>query len=149
MTMNGDEQAGEVKVTGNMMDSLRSTKPWTKFLAILGFVGVGLMILLGAGFMIFANMFSQQKNGPPAFLGFFYILFAALYFMPAFYLYNYSSSIGNFLKNNGANDLETALAHQKSFWKFTGIAALAGIVIGVLGIVAAVLIPIVARMRMQ
>lgn len=113
--MNGDAQAGEVKMTESMIYSLRSTKPWTKFLAILGFVGVGLMVLVGAGFMIFASMFSLQRNGPPAFIGFLYILFAALYFMPAFYLYNYSSSIGNFLKSNGESDLESALAHQKSF----------------------------------
>ncbi len=147
--MNGDAQAGGVKVTDGMIDSLRSTKPWTKFLAILGFVGVGFMILFGAAFMFFANMFAQQKNGPPAFMGFFYILLSALYFVPAFYLYKYSSSIGNFLKSNGAGDLESALAHQKSFWKFMGVVALIGMVLGVLAIVAAIIIPILARIRMQ
>jgi hypothetical protein len=148
MTMNGDAQAGEVKVTGSMLGSLRSTKPWTQFLAILGFVGVGLMVLVGAAVTFFASMVSQQKNGPTAFLGLFYLVFAALYFMPALYLYKYSSSLGNFLKSNGAGDLECALAHQKSFWKFTGIVALIGIGLSVLAIAAAVIIPIMAKMRM-
>lgn len=147
--MNGDAQAGEVKVTGSMMDSLRLTKPWTKLLAILGFVGTGFMVLLGAGFMIFASVFSQQKNGPPAFVGFFYILFAVLYFVPALYLFKYSSSIGSFLKSKSAGDLESALAHQKSFWKFTGIAALIGMVLGILAIAAAIIIPNLAKMKMQ
>jgi hypothetical protein len=132
--MNGDAQTGEIKVTGSMMDSLRSIKPWTQFLAILGFVGTGFMILLGVAFMIFANFFSQQRNGPPAFLGLIYILLSLLYFVPAFYLFKYSSSLGNFFKSNGANDLESALSHQKSFWKFTGIAALIGIVLAFLGL---------------
>jgi hypothetical protein len=147
--MNGDAQAGGVTVTGSMIDSLRTTKPWAKFLAILGFVGVGFMILFGVAFIIFANMFSQQKDGPPPFMGFFYILFSVLYFVPAFYLYKYSSSIGSFLKSNGAIDLESALSHQKSFWKFTGIVALIGMVLGVLGIAAAIIVPIMTRVRMQ
>jgi len=147
--MNGDAQAGGVTVSGSMIDSLRTTKPWAKFLAILGFVGVGFMILFGIAFIIFANMFSQQQNSPPPFMGFFYILFSVLYFVPAFYLYKYSSSIGDFLKSNGAIDLESALSHQKSFWKFTGIVALIGMVLGVLGIAAAIIVPILTRVRMQ
>ncbi len=147
--MDGDTQAGGIQVTNSMIASMRSTKPWTQFLAIIGFVGVGFMILFGAGFAFFANMLPQQKNSPPAFIGFVYILFSVLYFIPAFYLYKYASSIGNFLKNNGAIDLESALSYQKSFWKFVGILALIGLVLAVLSIVAAIIIPIFARMRMQ
>jgi amino acid transporter len=142
--MNDDAQAGGVKVTDSMIDSLRSTKPWTKLLAILGFVGVGIMILCAA-LMFFSNMLPSQKGAAP-FVGFVYILFAALYFMPAFYLFKYSSSIGNFLESNGQTDLESALSNQKSFWKFAGILALIGMVFVVLGIVAAILIPMVVKM---
>jgi hypothetical protein len=144
--MNGDVQAGGVTVTESMINSMRSTKPWTKLLAILGFVGVGLMVLIGAAFVVFGNMFPQQ-NGAVA--GVFYILFSVLYFMPSLYLYKFSSSIGNFLKSNGALDLESALSHQKSFWKFMGILALIGLVLTVLGIAAAVIIPMLAKIRMQ
>ena len=144
--MNEDAQAGGVKVTGSMIDSLRSTKPWTKLLSILGFVGTGLMILFGVGFMFFTNAFSHQKSGSSAFAGLIYILFAVLYFVPAFYLFKYSSSLGNFLKSNGPADLESALAHQKSFWKFTGIVALIGVVLAALGVAAAFIIPMAARM---
>ncbi len=146
--MNEDAQAGGVMVTDSMIDSLRSTKPWTAFLAILGFVGVGFMILLGAAFVILANTFLHQKDGPTPFIGFIYFLLSALYFVPALYLYKYSSSIGNFLKSNGAIDLESALSHQKSFWKFMGIVALVSMVLGILAFAAAVIIPIFAKMRM-
>lgn len=146
--MNGDVQAG-VKVTDSMIDSLRATKPWTKFLAILGFIGVIFMLLSAAFFMFIGNTFPQQKTGPPAFMGFFYILFSVLYLMPALYLYKYSASIGNFLKSNGALELESALSYQKSFWKFVGIVALIGVVLGVLGMAAAIAIPIITRMGMQ
>jgi hypothetical protein len=144
--MNEDTQAGGVKVTDNMIDSLRSTKPWTKLLAILGFVSVGLMVLFGTALMFFSNMFAHQRSGPSTIMGFIYILLSVLYFMPAFYLFKYSSSLGNFLKNNGPTDLESALSHQKSFWKFTGVVAVIGMVLVVIGIGAAIIIPMVARM---
>jgi Family of unknown function (DUF5362) len=143
--MNGDAQGCGVKITDSMIDSLRSTKPWTKLLSILGFVSVGLMVLFGIALMFFSNMFAHQRSGPSAFMGFLYILLSALYFMPAFYLFKYSSSLGNFLISNGPADLESALSHQKSFWKFTGILALIGMVLAVLGIAAAIVIPMVAR----
>lgn len=148
--MNGDVQAGGVKVTDSMIASMRSTKPWTKFLAIMGFVGVGLMVLLGVGFVLFANMFPNQKNAPPPFfMGFFYILFSVLYFVPALYLYKYSSSIANFLKSNGAIDLESAMSYNKSFWKFVGILTLIGLALAVLAVAAAVIIPIFLKLRVQ
>ena len=146
--MNGDAQAGGVTVTDSMMDSMRSIKPWTKLLAILGFVGVGLMVLFGVAFMVFANMLQQQKNAPPPALGYIYILLSILYFFPAFYLYKYSASIGAFLKSNGSLDLESALSYQKSFWKFVGIVALIGMGLGVLAIAAAVIIPILVKLKM-
>jgi hypothetical protein len=147
--MNGDAESTEVTVSGSMMDSLRSTRPWARFLAILGFVWCGLMVLLGIGFMIFANLFAHQKSGPPLLFGLVYILMSLLYFFPARYLFKFSSSLGNFLSGNQATDLESALAHQKSFWKFSGVVALIGICLGVLGIAAAIIIPILTRMSMQ
>ncbi len=145
--MNGDTQAGGVTVTDNMMASMRSIKPWTKLMAILGFASVGLMVLFSVVFMVFANTFPQQKNAPSPYIGFMYIVFAILYFFPAFYLYKYSASIGAFLKSNGSIDLESALSYQKSFWKFVGIAALVGMILGVLAIAAAVIIPILTKAR--
>ena len=144
--MNEDAQAGGVKVTDSMIDSLRSTKPWTKLLSILGFVGTGFMVLFGVGFTFFTNALSHQTSGFSALVELIYIVFAVLYFVPAFYLYKYSSSLGNFLKRNGPVDLESALSHQKSFWKFTGIVVLIGMVLGVLGIAAAFIIPMLSGM---
>ena len=115
----------------------------------LGFIGTGLMVILGAGFMVFANLFSQQKNAPPPLFGVVYIAFSLLYFIPSLYLFRYSSALGAFLQIGSASDLESALSHQKSFWKFTGVTALVGIILGALGIVAAIAIPLVMRMKMH
>ncbi|MDH4161996.1 MAG: hypothetical protein OEW15_04820 [Nitrospirota bacterium] len=146
--MNNEAAENGVAVTGGMVESMRSIKPWTKLLAVLGFIAVGFMVLLGVGVTVFARMLQTQKGAPTAFLGLFYIVISVFYFIPALYLYRYSSAIGRFLEGYGVADLEAAFSHQKSFWKFTGITALIGIIIGLLGIVAAVAIPMLTRMRM-
>lgn len=147
--MNEGTQAGSVTVTGSMVESMRATKPWTKLVAILGFIGVGFMVLVGLGVMAFGGFFPAQQGAPPVILGLFYLVFSVLYFMPAFYLYRYASAIGRFLETSGTGDLESAFSHQRSFWKFVGIMALVGIVVGVLGIAAAIAIPLMVKMRMQ
>ncbi len=148
--MDENTLAGSVIVTGSMIESMRSTKPWTMLISILGFVMVGFMVLFGAGFTFFAGMFMpQQQSAPASIMGVLYILLSAVYFVPALYLYRYSSAIARFLANNGANDLESALAHQKSFWKFSGIMTLISIVVGVLAIGAAILIPLLMKITRQ
>jgi hypothetical protein len=43
------------------------------------------------------------------------------------------------------SELEAALSYQKSFWKFAGILCLIGIIFAVVGIVAAIAIPLMVR----
>jgi hypothetical protein len=58
-----------------IMTSLRATKPWTRLLSILGFIGTGLTILVGLGLMVGGNLIPMPPEAPPlAYLGIFYIL---------------------------------------------------------------------------
>jgi hypothetical protein len=61
--------------------------------------------------------------------------------VPAWYLFSYAGALGSFLQGGAVAELEAALDHQKSFWKFVGILTLISMVLAVLGIVAAILIP--------
>ena len=49
-----------------IMKSLRATKPWTRLLSILGFIGTGLTILVGLGLMVGGNLDSDfpQSTAP-------------------------------------------------------------------------------------
>ena len=125
-----------------IMNSLRATKPWTRFLSILGFIGTGLTILVGLGLMVGGNLIPMPPEAPPlAYLGIFYILTSVFYLVPSIWLSKYSSAITSFLKGGDAVQLGNAIAYQKSFWKFVGIMVLVSIVIAILGIIAAILIP--------
>ncbi len=128
--------------------SLRATRPWTRFLSILGFIGTGLTILAGIFMFIGQDFIPASETAPPlGFLGILYILTSIFYLIPSIWLAKYSSAISAFLKSGDAVELGKAMAYQKSFWKFVGILALVSIVLTAVGIVAAILIPTLLTFR--
>ena len=133
-----------LKVNEQMIQSIVSTKTWTKFLSIMGFITAGFVIIVGIIFMIFGGaIFSKEAEAPYAVLiGIVYILMSLLYIIPSRYLFMYSSALSRFLGAKSELELESALSYQKSFWKFWGILFLIGIIIAVIGIFAAITIPL-------
>ena len=131
-----------------MIGSMRSTKRWTRFLAIVGFVSVGFMVLFGL-FMIFAGHLFPHKEGPyySVIMGVYCFIASILYLIPAIYIFKYSSAIGRFLNNKKAFEMESALSYQKSFWKFAGILCLIMITLAIIGIIAAVVIGVISGTR--
>jgi hypothetical protein len=148
MGQNAPGPAIEAKVDENkailnyMVNSLRATRPWTRLISILGFIGVAFSILAGIAMIIGRNFFPISDKAPPlAFLGIIYMLTSVFYLVPSIWLSKYSSAISSFLKESDAIQLAKAIAYQKSFWKFVGITVLVFIVIAILGVIAATLIP--------
>ena len=103
---------------------LKETAKWTKFLAILGFVGIGLMVL-GSFVMLFAPS-SLMSNGDFPFGGkifmmLLYLAFAVLYYFPISYLYQFSENTKKAIENNDNNAIRDAFEFLKSHYKFMGI----------------------------
>ena len=122
--------------------SLRATRPLTRLLSVLGFIGSGLMILVGAGVIVGERFIPLSEKAPPlVFVGIIYILSALWYLIPSIWLSKFSTAVSAFLKSGDAIELGKAIAYQKSFWKFIGILVLVFIALAVLGIIAAILIP--------
>ena len=112
--------SGEFSVSDNMLESLRATRPWVKFLAILGFIVCALMALVSLAFLGGASKMPGPMAGVGPMLGVLYLLLVLLYFMPCLYLYKYAGAISR-IPEGGQAAMEDALARQKSFWKFIGI----------------------------
>jgi hypothetical protein len=113
------------------VDLLRQTRPWVIFLSILAFVGCALMLVLGllmTGIGLMAPGPAGAK-GIQAMVGVVYLPFGFLYIYPGIKMWMYGSAIGRLMASRAPSDLEAALLQQKSFWKFSGIAAI--VMIGV------------------
>jgi hypothetical protein len=115
---------GPDAVPGAILEAMRQTRPWVTFLAVLGFIGTGLMVLAGLVMMVMGGF-----GKLPAGLGIVYVVLALLYVAPSYLLFRYGAEIKGLLEGGGMQRLVQALVSQKSFWKFMGIMTL--IVMGI------------------
>jgi hypothetical protein len=119
--------------------SLQQTQPWARFMGIVGFVMVGLMVLIGvaAGAAGIAT-----GDAEAAVLLVIYPLIALLYIFPSLHLVRYANRIRDFVAHGQQSQLEAALEAQRAFWKFIGIVTLVTILMTVLILIAAMVIGI-------
>lgn len=113
---------------------LETTRKWTMFFAILGFVVIGLMLIGG----LFAGSFmakltskfsgSEGLEGASAvggiasvFIFIFILIFAVIYFFPLLFLFRFSRHTKNAIATLDAQQMELGLKNLKSYWKYIGI----------------------------
>lgn len=107
---------------------------WANFLAIVGFVVLGLMIV-ASFFMIASALASRYASGQLAFVGVVYLFVAGLYFFPAYYLIRFARKTKSALRSNSQVDFNAGIINLKYMFKFFGI-----MTIVVLGIYALIFI---------
>jgi len=93
---------------------------WSKFLAIVAFIGIGLSLII----TIFTVATAASR---PYFSGYelipvlLTIVILGLYFFPALNLFNFAVKMKNGIVQNKAYEIEDAFEAIKSFFKFFGI----------------------------
>lgn len=139
--------SAEGAISQGVLAQLAGTKPWVRFFSVMMFVGAGLMLLAAVvmglmGGVATMGKMGMQKNPMPAgvMMGMAvgYALFALVYIYPALKLWRYASGIGALLISGNMMDLESALRHQRSFWKFVGIMMIVLFVLYIVFIIAMV-----------
>lgn len=143
---NQRDPLANIPVTPLMIEHLRATKPWVRFMSIMSFIGAGLMVLLGL-FMILMPIAPGMKGfGVGPIVGLIYIAMAAIYIAPAVFLHRFASAIGDLMVGGGDVALEAALGSQKSFWRFVGILTLVVVCIYALIIVVAISVGLIGAL---
>ena len=108
---------------------LSETAKWGKFLAIIGFVLCGLIVVV-ALFLFFAGgtmtsafkgMNSALAGAATGVIGFIYLLLALVYYFPSKYLYDFSVYIKQALALEDQESLNYAFERLKSLYKFWAI----------------------------
>jgi hypothetical protein len=129
----------EGQITESMLESLRMTRPWVLFLAILTFVAFGFMALAAVA-MVIAGIVEARDQAALIGAGAFYLVLAAIYFFIAFYLVKYARSIGVLNLSGRSEHLEDALWAQQKFWKVSGIVTIAMIALFVVGMIGMIVL---------
>jgi hypothetical protein len=103
---------------------LNETGKWGKFIAVVGFCFVGLMVVGGLfAATIFSTMGSANPAMPfPGFLvGGIYAVLGALYFFPFYYLFKFATELKTALVSTNNQLLDSAFENLKSHYKYIGI----------------------------
>ncbi len=128
MEQTGNTDLFDLHLDQASINYLSETARWSRFLAIIGFIYCGLMVLCGLFIGSIMSMFAPAMGGDSTFAaagsvftGFLIISFALLLFFPAYYLFNFSAKLRRAVHNNDQPVLTESLKNLKSFFKFYGI----------------------------
>ena len=124
-----------LKLTENSLIFMTEVVKWAKFLAICSFVGLGIMVLFGAGMIIL--QFEGLGTGiQVVVMGIFYISMAGLSFFPAMYLYRFATASAEAIEKLNDDIFEDGIENLKSLFRFTGILTIIVLSLYAVGIIS-------------
>lgn len=110
--------SAEFKISGNTLSHMHESAKWAHFLSIVGFIGIGLMFLVGIITMIAGSSVGRSEG---AGLFFIYAIMAVLYFFPTYFLFLFATKFKAALNDNDQSNADIAIENLKNLFKFTGI----------------------------
>jgi ATP/ADP translocase len=105
---------------------LRETAKWAKLLGILGYVGIGFLVLFSFFVKGIFEMLPEtnMQQIPTSALSIVYFVLAGIYFFPVNYLYQFGKNMRRSLETEDQELFKGALKNLKSHYKFIGMFAL-------------------------
>ena len=117
-------QLEQLTLNSQSKSFLKETAKWSSFLAILGFIGIGLMVLLGLFAGAIFSAIPEAQEMPFDFgtsMTVVYLLLALIYFFPVMYLYKFAKRMKLALATKNDENLAAAFESLKSHYKFIGV----------------------------
>lgn len=123
------EEKNDFCLNEETLKHIKETAQWAKFLSIIGFIFIGLMIILGVVMIFVIPTLNQKISGlsgtspmvNSVYFSVFYFILAAVYFFPVLYLFRFSNQSLKALKNKEIKFLAQAFKQLKNHFKFVGI----------------------------
>jgi hypothetical protein len=120
-----DSEYGEnIVINEDSKTYLLESAKWFRFLGIVGFVMVGLIVLIGIFASISLSMISPEMDalGIPSFVvGLYYIVIAIIYFFPCLYMVRFARNMNTGLVNSSQEYVTEGFRTLKVLYRFWGI----------------------------
>ncbi|MCU0462095.1 MAG: hypothetical protein MUF36_08795 [Bacteroidales bacterium] len=137
--MEDQQEFKKIELEEESLKDLDKTRKWSMFLAILGFIGMGLMVIGSLIVVLFLSVFKTESA-----LGVSESLFiipliaiAVIYFFPLLYLYRFSKHTGIAVRTLDKIEMHKAFRNLKRYYVFIGILVIVVLAIYVIGIIVA------------
>lgn len=125
----------DLKLNETAKGFLKETAKWAYFLSILGYIGIGFIVVAavfaGTIFAAMGKMGGGMDGGMGSmgslggtFITILYLVIAVLYFFPVYYLNKFASNMKAAFRDNNTESLTTSFEYLKSHYKFIGILTL-------------------------
>jgi len=143
-----------LEIDGDAKSNFLDMARWTKFLAILGLVVLGLILCLGIFLSLFLTNFAEAYGGPsasaianmgaigPVAVIFFFLVIIGFNIYPIYALLKYSTCIKIAINTDNKEQFNRAIKYLKWMFKYIGILAIVMLVIYGLEVVFAIFVNI-------
>ena len=138
--MENNSEPGKIEIGQDTLKYLDTTRKWTMFFAIVGFIFLGLILIFGILAGTFLSVFksSEMGSGIPQVLVFIIIIIMALlYYFPVMFLFRFSKHTANAVHTLNKEELHKAFRYLKSYFVYIGILLIVVLVIYFIGLVVA------------
>jgi hypothetical protein len=138
--MESSPDSRKIEIEQKTLDNLNTIRKWTMFIAIIGFILLGLLLIIGliAGTFLSAFKLGETGLGIPESLGLI-VLFvvAVIYFFPVFFLFRFSKYTGNAVQTLNKEELHKAFKSLKSYVVYLGVLIIIGLSFYVIALIFA------------
>jgi len=114
----------KIEIGPEVLDHLNSTRKWTTFLAILGFIFLGLLLIAGLATSLFLTTFNTTEANlgiPESMMILIFIVIGAIYFFPVFFLFRFSRNIRDAIQNLDQQKLQKGFRNLRLYFTYIGI----------------------------
>lgn len=122
--METPSENNKIEIGPETIKNLNATRKWTMFLSILGFIFLGVLIVVGVVTSTFLNAFKSKEVNlgiPESLMLVLFITIAALYFFPVFFLFRFSKNIRDAIQKRSAVMLDKAFKNLRIYFTYIGI----------------------------
>jgi MFS family permease len=124
MSMENTTENRKIEIGQDSLNQLNTTRKWAMFIAIIGFIFLGLFIVIGALAGTFLSAFSKgdaARSVPEILVFILLILIAIINFFPVLFLFRFSKHIHKTIQTLDKEELRKAIVNLKAFFLYLGI----------------------------
>ncbi len=127
------QQEETLSIDSIAREQLAEAARWARFLAIMGFIGCGIIVIAGIMMAIFSSLMSQvstgysysgrpvQTFGRSALIGIMYVIGSAVFFIRCLYLYRFANKMKTGLHKRNQDELNESFQNLKKMFRYNGI----------------------------
>jgi len=118
----------KIEIEIDTLKHLNTARKWAMFLAIIGFIFLGLIIIIGLIAGTFLTAFSSGENGlgiPESLMFVPILLLAVVYFFPVLYLFRFSKHTSHAIQTYDKLELHKAMKNLKYYFAYIGVLIIA------------------------